>query len=116
MNKTCAGPPTRNQVSSASDWFAISRPRSCGILDLRSAVMSGKLIASHRHGRACPGHPRSSSWPGLSRPSTVLKQFREEIAPLPIVSEDQAYFPGSWPVLHVVLALDCRLDIVIFFK
>src|SRR5215204_3093078 len=45
MNNTCAGPPTRNQVSSASDWFGISRPRSCGILDLRSVVILGKVIS-----------------------------------------------------------------------
>ena len=33
MNRTCAGPPTRNQVSSASDWFgeqpAAQRSRAC---------------------------------------------------------------------------------------
>src|ERR1700691_5827086 len=49
MNKTCAGPPTRNQVSSASDWFANNRPRSAGILAFRSATMSGKLMRPRRH-------------------------------------------------------------------
>ena len=31
VNSTCAGPPTRNQVSSASGWLARSRPRRPGI-------------------------------------------------------------------------------------
>src|SRR5690349_10264103 len=44
MNSTCAGPPTRNQVSSASDWLASNRPRNAGIADLSAAVMSGKLM------------------------------------------------------------------------
>ena len=44
MNKSCAGPPTRNQVSSASDWLARSRPRSYGIFVFRSGAMSGKLM------------------------------------------------------------------------
>src|SRR5262249_46750408 len=47
-NRTCAGPPTRNQVRSASDWFASSRPRSDGIADLREGAMSAKGTASPR--------------------------------------------------------------------
>src|SRR5262249_33703970 len=54
MNSACAGPPTRNQVSSASDWLASSRPRNAGIADLSEAVMSGK-------GRA-PRLPRQFPW------------------------------------------------------
>src|SRR5207248_1899873 len=44
MNRICAGPPTRNQVRSLRAWFGNSRPRSCGILALSSAVRSGKLM------------------------------------------------------------------------
>src|SRR5215467_10666692 len=50
MNRTCAGPPTRNQVSSASDWLASSRPRSSGIFDFKSGAISTKVIASCRSG------------------------------------------------------------------
>src|SRR5262249_9335334 len=44
MNSTCAGPPTRNQVSSASDWFGKRRPRSCGICARSAGVRSGKVM------------------------------------------------------------------------
>ncbi len=62
MNKTCAGPPTRNQVSSASDWFASSRPRSAGICAFRSETMSGKLMRRFRpHQATPPAHLRPTS-------------------------------------------------------
>src|SRR5262249_59983757 len=40
VNSTCAGPPTRNQVSGARLALARSRPRNCGIAALRSGVIS----------------------------------------------------------------------------
>ena len=71
MNKSCAGPPTRNQVSSASDWFARSRPRSSGIFDFRAGTRSGKLTlrpprsnrasATERAGPQLLWHCRKSS-------------------------------------------------------
>src|SRR5215510_40368 len=44
MNSACAGPPTRNQVRSASTWLGMSRPRSFGMRDLRLGVMSEKVM------------------------------------------------------------------------
>src|SRR6476659_7263718 len=52
MNNTCAGPPTRNQVSSASDWFGMSRPRRLGMRAFRSGTRSGKVMAMHAPNRA----------------------------------------------------------------
>ena len=49
MNSTCAGPPTRNQVSSASDWFGSSRPRSSGTFVLRSGTMSANINTAISH-------------------------------------------------------------------
>src|SRR5215208_7067989 len=49
MNKTCAGPPTRNQVSGASGSFGSSRPRSLDSFCLRSKTMSGKLMRQTCH-------------------------------------------------------------------
>ena len=46
MNNTCAGPPTRNQVSSASDWFGRSRPRNAGIVDSQIGGDIGKAHAA----------------------------------------------------------------------
>jgi hypothetical protein len=43
VNRICAGPPTRNHVSGASDSFASNRPRRSGIATFRSALISGKL-------------------------------------------------------------------------
>src|SRR6185312_15205295 len=45
VNKICAGPPTRNQVTSASFWFAIMRPRNFGICALKAGTRSGKPTA-----------------------------------------------------------------------
>src|ERR1700722_4825968 len=55
VNSTCAGPPTRNQVNSASDWFASSRPRNSGITALRSGAMSGKVMWTFRSLPPCGG-------------------------------------------------------------
>src|SRR6266511_6153422 len=52
MNSTCAGPPTRNQVSSASGWFASRRPRSSGIYAFNSETISGKVMAAQLRHRA----------------------------------------------------------------
>src|SRR5258707_5435438 len=74
MNRTCAGPPTRNQVSSASDWFAINRPRSVGMRALRSATRSGKIMAMLA---------RRGSWPGSSRHRPQRGELaRQRIGPL----------------------------------
>src|SRR6516164_9965688 len=74
MNRTCAGPPTRNQVSSASDWFAISRPRSADMRALRSAMRSGKIMAMQA---------RRASWPGSSRHRPQCGELaRQRIGPL----------------------------------
>src|SRR5665213_1556168 len=52
-------------------------------------------------------HCLSSSWPGLSRPSTsLLYDRRIEIVPIWIGSENRSNLPGAWPMLDVVLALD----------
>ena len=48
MNSTCAGPPTRNQVSSASDWFGSSRPRSSGIFALGRGRCRGRSLYAVR--------------------------------------------------------------------
>ena len=37
MKNACAGPPTRNQVNSASGWLARSRPRNSGMRRLQAA-------------------------------------------------------------------------------
>src|SRR6476469_8765907 len=44
MNSACAGPPTRNQVSSASDWLASRRPRSSLSCALSCGTRSGNMI------------------------------------------------------------------------
>src|SRR5215208_650009 len=46
MNNTCAGPPTRNQVSGASGSLPSSRPRSFGSRDLSEGTMSGNVIGA----------------------------------------------------------------------
>src|ERR1700676_2122592 len=51
MNRISAGPPTRNQVSSASDWLANSRPRNCGIVAARSAT---SVVTARRAAVAAP--------------------------------------------------------------
>src|SRR5499427_7698064 len=74
MYRTCAGPPTRNQVSSASDWFAIKRPRSAGMRALSSATRSGKIMAMLA---------RRGSWPGSSRHRPQRGELaRQRIGPL----------------------------------
>src|SRR3954470_22534113 len=64
MNKTCAGPPTRNQVSGASGSLDSKRPRSCERQALRAERMSGKVIASDARanwqGRAYHGNKTRS--------------------------------------------------------
>src|SRR5690348_13725055 len=71
MKRTCAGPPTRNQVRPASDWFAMRRPRSSGIALRRSGTMSGKVIMRlpGNHGRCVwsqrrfgPGYTTKARW------------------------------------------------------
>src|SRR5262245_58174010 len=75
MNNTCAGPPTRNHVSGASGSFAMSRPRSAGILAFRSGMMSGKLI-----------RPRSSRHRAERR-----KLARQRVGPLRDVAGAEAH-------------------------
>src|SRR5579872_101606 len=58
----------------------------------------------------------SASWPGLSRPSTFLKQTLEEIIPLRVGLQNQPHLPSSRPMLHILFALDRRADIVVNLK
>src|SRR5215475_9740525 len=44
MNRSCAVPPTRNHVSSASGWLGTSRPRRAGVRRRRSEMMSGNVM------------------------------------------------------------------------
>src|SRR5918998_3284796 len=48
MNKTCAGPPTRNQVSGASGSLGRRRPRNCRRFAFNSWLMSGYVTAFAR--------------------------------------------------------------------
>src|SRR5947209_7896818 len=74
MNRTCAGPPTRNQVSSASDWFAIKRPRSVGMRPLSSATRSGDIMATRA---------QRAYWPRSSRHRPQRGELaRQRIGPL----------------------------------
>src|SRR5262249_44230270 len=83
MNRTCAGPPTRNQVSSASDWFAISRPRSAGMRALRSATRSGNIMATQA---------RRASYRGSSRHRPQRGELaRQRVGPLRDVAGAEAH-------------------------
>ena len=54
-----------------------------------------------------------SSWPGLSRPSTSLgRDSIEKVVPIRIHGDNLANFPGTGPMLDIVLALDGCPDIV----
>src|SRR6516165_5708950 len=79
MNRACAGPPTRNQVSGPRGSLAMSRPRRFGSLALSSGTISknraGRLPTTGRStatSRPNPGTPRSRGlicaptirWPG----------------------------------------------------
>src|SRR3974390_1513610 len=54
-----------------------------------------------------------SSWPGLSRPSTFLKNRIVQIIPFRIVLQDQSDFPFSRPVLQIAFTLDRGSNVVI---
>jgi hypothetical protein len=55
----------------------------------------------------------SSSWPGLSRPSTSLLHDRWiKVIPFRIVDDNHSNFPCAGPVLDIVLALNRITDVV----
>jgi hypothetical protein len=58
----------------------------------------------------------STSWPGLSRPSTSSYDRFEEIVPFRIAGDDFSYLPRAGPMLDVVFSLDRRLNVVKSFK
>src|SRR5581483_8929069 len=58
----------------------------------------------------------ATSWPGLSRPSTFLNQRFKKIIPSRICPQNESDLPGSRPMLHVLLALNCVSDLVVTFK
>jgi hypothetical protein len=55
----------------------------------------------HRHGRACPGHPR---------------QHFKEIIPLRVGSKNKPHLPGARPMLHILFSLNGASNIVISFE
>src|SRR5438552_7944770 len=61
--------------------------------------------------------PQSSSWPGLSRPSTsLLRDCVEEIVPIWVHHHDLSNLPRAWPMLDVVFALNGIPDIFELLK
>src|ERR1700730_4180371 len=73
-------------------------------MGLRAA---GRIEGAGMMGSRC----LSSSWPGLSRPSTsLLRDCRIEIVPIRICSDNRANLPCARPMLNVVLALDGVAD------
>src|SRR5262252_8125756 len=104
MNNTCAGPPTRNHVSSANCWLAMSRPRRSGRRERRSGRMSGNttvwfISKDVNFSRAPRLHP-PSAW---SRRRTQRRQLaRQRVGPLGDAAGAEAgdVVAGAGDVLH----------------
>src|SRR5215470_9673487 len=80
-NRSCAGPPTRNHVNSASGWLGTSRPRNCDICALRAGKISGKVIHLSTY-KVCASSPTRRST-DTSRRRAERRQFaRQGVSPL----------------------------------
>ena len=76
VNSTCAGPPTRNQVSSASDWFGQKPAAQVRHRGFKIGCDVGKAhCGCHVHGRHKPGRHE----PGCIRALTPAPSIRRAV-------------------------------------
>ncbi len=78
---------------------ATSSSKTRGRSTITSRCDVAVTATERRHGRACPGHPRITAAGRKGRP---MPGWLPKIEP---------HFPGSRPMLHVVLSLDRGLDV-----